>query len=315
MSVNKDPEFKRYKGIWGKILYRLGLIEKSLNVPLFGVKGAGKSYFLFSLGMFLSTRRLGKPEGLTEDLLNSYWTNILKGDVISITQGKWDVDLLVKQVYSHDHKISVERQMAFGNNVPCMESYLEDEEQSITDNDMLSTRIFLRTNDISGQEFTSAMEQLTEPTRELGGEPMTQKFIQVIRDGNGSVVVIDIVRNNLTSLEYQKDREKYIRQAFAEQLVPLARGLELALRNQSDPKEKYPLFLVFPKRDIHGLNSQELNNLAHRMFAMTFARLEEKVSIHIHSVQNMGFEEDENGDLKFSKGLGQFLADIYSTFR
>ena len=51
------------------------------------------------------------------------------------------------------------------------------------------------------------------------------------------------------------------------------------------------------------------------MFAMTFARLEEKVSIHIHSIQNMGFEQDENGDPIVSRGLGQFLADVYSVFR
>lgn len=159
------------------------------------------------------------------------------------------------------------------------------------------------------------MAQLSEPTMELGGDPMTQKFIQVVRDGNGSVMVIDLVRENLTAEEYQTNRERYIRQAFAEQLVPLARGIELALRNQRDLDNRYPLFLIFPKRDIHGLNSYQLNDLALRMFAMTFARLEEKVSIHIHSIQNMGFEQDENGDPIVSRGLGQFLADVYSVFR
>ncbi len=313
--MKQDPDFKRYKGIFGQVLYRLGLIEKSLNIPLFGVKGAGKSYFLLSLGMFISSRKLGKPEGLTEDLLNGYWADILKGNLISITQGKWDVDLLVKHVYSSDHKITVQRQSYFQAGITNSDPYLDDDEQPTSDLDKLPTRIFLRTNDISGQEFTAAMEQLSEPTRELGGDPMTQKFIQVVRDGNGSVMVVDLVRGNLTAEKYQQDRDKYIRAAFGEQLVPLARGLELALRNQRDPKSRYPLFLVFPKRDIHGLNSKELNDLAQRMFAMTFARLEEKVSIHIHSVQNMGFEQDENGDLKFSRGLGQFLADVYSVFR
>lgn len=313
--MKQDPEFKRYKGIVAQILYRLGLIEKSLNMPLFGVKGAGKSYFLFSLGMFISARKLGQPEGLTEDLLNGYWSQILKGDLISITQGKWDVDLLVKQVYSKDFDLASERQAFFKVNVKSFEEDLEDNEQPSSYSDTLSTRIFLRTNDISGQEFASAMTQLSEPTAQLGGDPMTQKFIQVVRDGNGVVVVVDLVRDNLTAQQYQQNREKYIREAFGEQLVPLARGLELALRNQRDPNSRYPLFLVFPKRDIHGLNSQELNDLAQRMFAMTFARLEEKVSIHIHSIQNMGFEKDENGDPTVSKGLGLFLADVYSVFR
>ncbi len=312
-----DPEFKRYKGILGQVLYRLGFIEKSLNIPLFGVKGAGKSYFLFSLGMFLAhpLRKLGKPEGLSEDLLNGYWAEILKGNVISITQGKFDVDLLVRQVYSGDHEVAVERQAYFESGVIDWYHNLDDVEQPATNSDKLATRIFLRTNDISGQEFTSAMERLREPTTELGGDPMTGKFIQVVRDGDGCVMIIDLVRVNLTAEQYKKDRARYIREALGEQLVPLARGLELALRNQRDPKRRYPLFLVFPKRDIHGLNSQDLTDLFQRMFAMTIARLEEKISIHVHSIQNMGFEEDENGDLKFSRGLGQFLASVYSVFR
>ncbi|WP_069790876.1 hypothetical protein A5482_015725 (plasmid) [Cyanobacterium sp. IPPAS B-1200] len=313
--MKQNSEFKRYNTIWAKIFYRFGLIEKSINVPLFGVKGAGKSYFLLSLGMFLSTRKLGKPEAITEDLLNQYWAEILKGNLISITQGKWDVDLLVKQIYSKDHKISIERQTIFQAGGVGSDLFLDDEEQFSSDSDKLSTRIFLRTNDISGQEFTLAMNQLSEPTIELGGDPITKKFIQVVRDGNGAVMVIDLVRKNCTAEQYRQNRDKYVREAFGEQLVPLARGLELALRNQRDPDSRYPLFLVFPKRDIHRLNSQELNDLAQRMFAMTFARLEEKVSIHIHSIQNMGFEKDEKGDLTFSKGLGLFLADIYSAFR
>ena len=312
--MKQEPDFKRYKGILAKILYRLGLIPKSLNLPLFVIKGAGKSYFLLSLGMFISRRKLGKPENLSDDLLNSYWAEILSGNPISITQGKWDVDLLITQVYSSDHKITLERQTSFEAGVLSPDQY-DDQEQFLLDADRLSTRIFLRTNDLSGQEFTTAMAQLSEPTMELGGDPMTQKFIQVVRDGNGSVMVIDLVRENLTAEEYQTNRERYIRQAFAEQLVPLARGIELALRNQRDLDNRYPLFLIFPKRDIHGLNSYQLNDLALRMFAMTFARLEEKVSIHIHSIQNMGFEQDENGDPIVSRGLGQFLADVYSVFR
>ena len=312
--MKQEPDFKRYKGILAKILYRLGLIPKSLNLPLFGIKGAGKSYFLLSLGMFISRRKLGKPENLSDDLLNSYWAEILSGNPISITQGKWDVDLLITQVYSSDHKITLERQTSFEAGVLSPDQY-DDQEQFLLDADRLSTRIFLRTNDLSGQEFTTAMAQLSEPTMELGGDPMTQKFIQVVRDGNGSVMVIDLVRENLTAEEYQTNRERYIRQAFAEQLVPLARGIELALQNQRDLDNRYPLFLIFPKRDIHGLNSYQLNDLALSMFAMTFARLEEKVSIHIHSIQNMGFEQDENGDPIVSRGLGQFLADVYSVFR
>lgn len=312
--MKQDTEFKRYKGILGKILYRLGLIPQSLNLPLFGVKGAGKSYFLLSLGMFISLRKLGKPQNLSDDVLNSYWSEVLNGNPISITQGKWDVDLLIGQVYSSDHRIAVERQTLLQANLESTER-TDDREQPPSDSDTLSTRIFLRTNDLSGQEFTDAMARLGEPTIEFAGDPATRKFIQVVQEGDGSVMVIDLVRENLTALDYLKNRDQYIRQAFGEQLVPLARGIELALRNQRSSKKKYPLFLIFPKRDIHGLDSQELYKLAHRMFAMTFARLEEKVSIHIHSIQNMGFEADENGDLTLSRGVGLFLADLYSVFR
>lgn len=178
--MKQDPEFKRYKGIIGKILYRLGLIPKSLNLPLFGVKGAGKSYFLLSLGMFISTRKLGKPENLSDDLLNIYFTEVLNGNLISITQGKLDVDLLITQVYSTDHKITLERQTYLEAGVTSFEQY-DDQEQPPSDSNKLSTKIFLRTNDLSGQEFISAMEKLREPTTDLGGDPMTKKFIQVVQ--------------------------------------------------------------------------------------------------------------------------------------
>jgi hypothetical protein len=313
--MKEDLEFSRYKGILFKILYHFGQIPKSLNLPLFGVKGAGKSYFLLSLGMFISlpTRRLGKPENLTDDILNQYWTEVLSGNLISITQSKWDVDLLIKKVYSTDHEIVVRRQACFQIGVSDSDHF-DDQEQPELDENKLSTRIFLRTNDLSGQDFCTAMTKLREPTMELGGDLITKKFIQVVRDGDGSVVIIDIVRENLTVDQYRKERTKYIRQAFVEQLVPVARGIELALMNQRKRNKRYPLFLVFPKRDIHGLNAKELNELAQRMFAMTFARLEDKVSIHIHSIQNMGFEKDKNGNPTVSRGLGQFLADVYSVF-
>lgn len=311
--MTQTTEFKRYKGIIGKMLYRLGVVQQSFNLPLFGLQGVGKSYFLLSLGMFISRRKLGKPANMTGDLLNSYWAEILSGNPISITQGKWDVDLLIDRIYTNDLKIALERQAFFDKGLEHIE-HSEDYEQLLADADKLSTRIFLRTNDISGQEFSDAMRQLREPTRELGGDPMSKKFIQVVKNGDGAVMVMDLVRQNLTAAEYQKHREHYIHQAFAEQLVPLARGIELAFRNQRDFKIRYPLFLVFPKRDIHGLSSNELNNLVNRMFAMTFARLEEKVSIHIHSIQNMGFEKDEHNDPTISRGLGQFLADIYAVF-
>lgn len=312
--MKHEDEFKRYKGFLGKILYLLRLKEKNLNIPLFGVKGSGKSYFVLSLNMFLSLRKMGYAKGITKDYLNVAWAEILKGVVISITQGYWDVDLVVNEVYSIDHGTILQRQASFEagvTGVTDLDSYLDDEEQSLLEAGKISTRFFLRTNDLSGQEFTSAMKQLSEPTSELGDDPITKKFIQVVRDGDGCSMVVDLVRQNLTAEQYKKDRDKYIREAFAEQLVPLARGLELALRNQRDPKRRYPVFLVFPKRDIHGLNSREISDLASRMFAMTFASLEAKVSIHIHSVQNMGFQKDKNGDKTFSRGLGLFLASVY----
>jgi hypothetical protein len=313
--MKHEDEFKRYEGLLGKILYLLPWINKPLNIPLFGVKGAGKSYFVFSLNMFLSMRKMGNAEGTAKDYLNKSWGTILQEELLPITQGNWDIDLVVKEVYNTDHTTILSRQADFEAGVTGetdSDSYFDDdEEQSLQETQKISTRFFLRTNDLSGQEFISAMKQLSEPTSELGDDPITKKFIQVVQDGDGCSMVVDLVRRTLTAEQYKKDRDKYIREAFAEQLVPLARGLELALRNQRDPKSRYPVFLVFPKRDIHGLNSREISNLASRMFAMTFASLEAKVSIHIHSVQNMGFQKDKNGDPTFSRGLGLFLASVY----
>jgi hypothetical protein len=141
--------------------------------------------------------------------------------------------------------------------------------------------------------------------------------VRIVRDCDGVIAVIDLVRGIISTEEFGERRLKIIRKALAEQLSPFIRALELSIRNSKKKNKKFPLFLLFTKSDIHQLSRQELSELFKEVFAITLAQLERlnlKVIVRIHTVQSMGFGNNSpNSELleKSTSGYGGMLADLY----
>lgn len=305
---------KQRKGFIGWLMTKLSLQAKFAHVPTIGIHGAGKSYFNFSNGYFISQRNLGKLVGANRDYLDGLQPAIMRHEKLDATQGYKDLSLLVQHVYHDDferiaEEIACEKiGVAFGDHNSNGETHASS--------DALPCNILLTTNDLSGTEFAQAMERLREPSAEIGGDPITRNFLQVVQNADGLTVVVDVVRRIEDPEEFDRAAEKHIRHAFAEQVEPLARGIELAIsrKRRRNRNKAFPVFLVFTKRDIHGMGRARLKELTDVIFALMLARLRESnVQIRIHSVQNMGFKKSSESDLLHldSVGVGLYLADLF----
>ena len=307
---------KRRTGMLGWLLTALNLQPRYAHVPTIGVQGAGKSYFIFSNGYFISKRGLGQLVGQNQDYLDSLQPVIMRREPLDATQGYKDLSLLVEHIYDADfQRIADEvgcEKLGIATSEPATQG-----EASPTDEAKLRCNILMTTNDLSGLEFAQAMQRLREPNAELGGDPVTRNFLDVVRNADGLTVIVDIVRGIQSQEEFAREAEAHIRHAFAEQVEPLARGIELAISRQRRRSRRgaFPVFLVFTKRDIHGLGRERLEEMTDVIFALMLARLRRSnVQIRIHSVQSMGFKQAGESDTLLnsdSVGIGLYLADLF----
>lgn len=307
--TDKNYLLKRYGGRLGKVLIRMGLSPSYKSLPLFGVQGAGKSYFILSLGHFISARGLGNVMGESADYINQFLPAMMRGDRLDATAGYRDMNIKVERVYRQDHE------KVFGELDP-MDVFAHLEHDKADEADKKSDTVFanfvLSTKDLSGAQFKDAMDRLSDPTARLGADPQTQRFLEILDGGDGAIIVVDVVRQEMTREQFASDKKKYIRMALAEQVVPLVRGIQLSLM-RGKKEGRFPLFLVFTKRDIHGLSRRELESIVREVFAILLANLDRRVVLRIHSVQNIGFEVDVDAFLEMetkTEGVGLFLADV-----
>lgn len=307
--AEKIYPLKRYQGWLGKVFIRLGLSPSYKNLPLFGVQGAGKSYFLLSLGYFISARKLGSVLGESADYINQFLPVMMRGERLDATPGYRDMNLKVERVYRSDHDRLFRELDPLD---PIAQHHRDLATEAELDTEGQYANFVLSTKDLSGTQFKDAMDRLSDPSSRLGGDPQTQRFLQVLEGGDGAIVVVDVVRQEMTAEQFTADRKRYIRLALAEQVVPLVRGIQLSLL-RGKQEGRFPLFLVFTKRDIHGLSRHELEAIVREVFAILLANLDKRVMLRIHSVQNIGFGVDPDSFLEMelkSEGVGLFLADV-----
>lgn len=290
------------------------------KIPIFGVQAAGKTYFIHSLAYFISRRGLGSVVGdHSRDYMYRLKPALLRGEPLDATSGFRDIELQIDQVYFQDFE-EVMTETHLRQYLP--ESF-QDEDEDVPEeeekgSETVSCNLVLSTNDLSGLQFTQAMMRLSEPSANLGGDARTKPFLKVLNACQGAIAVIDIVRKNITAEEFKQDRKELIRQNLAEQVIPLLRGVELALRNRKNSKQIFPLFLIFTKRDVHQLDRQELTEIVWEIFPILLARYKNQIWVRIHSVQNIGFGQNMDPDAylqSHSQGLGMFLADLNYSFK
>jgi GTPase SAR1 family protein len=259
----------------GSLVTPFMFVRKYKRIPIVGVHGAGKSYFLVSLGHLISERGLGGPgDKDTNIFLSKALTYILLGEKIPPTLATSGVEISLKEVEA-------------GSKV-------------------IKTNLILTSRDFRGQLYEETMSELMSGA--VSEE--SNKFLEMYRQSDGLIVIIDLVRD-VDATQFNGNREFYVRKAFAEQISPLTMGIEIAAEKWH---KKKPVFFVFTKSDVHNLSLDELNFYLQRIMASTLARLDQLgVSIRVHSVSSYGWTKRGQtvklGDLE-AAGFKDLLHDI-----
>lgn len=254
----------------------MGLFRRRRKLPIIGVKNAGKTYFLVSLGYLVSEYRWGEPTADTATYFYDCLREVIAGRPIPATApGMREIEITLNKVLAGDKEIK--------------------------------TNLLLTTKEFSGAEYERAMEMLTRVEEEsFTSAPELKKFYEMFSGSHGCIVIIDLVRDaKITPDEFKKHRDEYIRKAFAEQISPLAKGVELFLRGRRIWSA--PLFFVFTKSDVHNLSREEIRRYLNKIMAMSLARLEQKnVWIRIHSVSSVGWggQKSKNAVLNRLESFG-----------
>ena len=317
MYERKKYLFKPRDDWFGRVLVRLGLAPRHKHIPVFGIQGSGKSYFLMSIAYFISQRHLGKVVGRSADYISQFMPIMMRGERLDATPGYRDIDLEVNQIYAADYERILDETLALASDYdepPPAEGVGEVDRGGAT----IACNYQISTNDLSGEQFNNAMIRLSVPTARLGADPQTRRFRDVLDDAEGAIVVVDVVRQVTDPDVFMQDRVGHVREALAEQVVPLVRGIQLSTLHGSKRNKVFPLFLVFTKRDIHQYARAELERVVREVFAILLAGLDGHVRIRVHSVQNIGFGVDPDSLLQLeleSEGIGLFLADLYFWIR
>lgn len=255
-------------------------------IPIIGIRQAGKTYFLVSLGYLISNYKWGEVGRATSVYFNDLLKLVTREEKIPPTPSNYPIDIEIKKVH-------------IGNNIR-------------------NCNISLSTEDFSGPEYENAMSELAFEGTEIKHSEKAIKFSKLYSKTDGIIVVIDIVREINDKKIFCKDIERNVRLAFSEQISPLARGIELTLRNNPNMHAK-PIFFIFPKSDIHNLSKEEIAYYLERIMAITLARLENRgVNIKVHTVSSLGWGgfDSKNERLKVLESLGfvDFLSDLATIY-
>lgn len=261
----------------------MGIFSKKIRLPIVGVQGAGKTYFFLCLGYLVSLKGLGEVSGVSHVYFSKLLEYVLRNEPIPATEK--DVPIRIE--------IRIPKSIKGG-----------------------TKRIVITSRDISGKEFETAMRLYAEDPIHAFNNKSVRKFIDLYRKVDGLLVVIDIVRDKKSYEEFVKDKDKNIRRAFAEQVLPLARVVETAIEHKQ-VKGK-PIFFIFTKSDIHRCSLDELNEYLRRILAMTLVRLRNRgaiIKVHATSAIGWGMDAREEQLRKLGeRGFLNVLSDIIGTF-
>lgn len=233
------------------------------KLPLLGVRGAGKTYFLLSLGYLVSEKGWGQVVGQEGSVyLEELLPYVFDERPIPPTRGNYPVEIEVDTVdfYGPDGHLEYDCEFV------------------------------VSTEDFSGGEFENAMSAV-----ETGGgfdQGPAAKFRDLYAAVDGLVVVVDLVQGADPGA-FRDGREDQVVDALSNQVVPLAKGLEMALANSE--MEGKPIYFVFSKADVHGMDVVEIEEHFRRVMAIPLARLENRgCEIQKYSVSAVGWADPDD---------------------
>jgi len=244
-------------------------------VPIIGTHRAGKSYFLLTIANFVSRKKWGVVDESCRPYFHSQLEYVLRREPLPYTAGKIPIKLHINMI-------------EYGGRI-------------------YKTNLTLATGDISGTEFETATKQIGYSISNLkDAPPVLKKFINILSNVDGIIAIIDIARELKSSI----NKTDAVLKAFASQIAPVAKGIELAMKFGKKMKYK-PLFFVFTKKDIHGMDVDEIVPLFEKAWAILLRALEEKyVNIKYYATTSVGWTNTNYDSFFIGQGFDKLLYDL-----
>ena len=287
--------------------------QTGLKVPILGIEACGKTTFAWGIGRTLIKNNWGSPRE------RDYWLQIdpqmLNNQPLDATLGQKALSFDFKRcTFALD---SPEwRELAGLYHSPSEQRTSRvadlDENQGLV---TFRTDLLLSTHDISGGDFNSCMQKLSRPASHPESDPDVRRFMNLLRASDGLIVVMDLARRILTREEFQalpdQQRKEHILQALAEQVLPLCRGLEMAMRVNSNMEGK-PVIFAYTKSDIHGLSEDYVQRNLLTAYPMLIQALRERgVDISICCLSYEGAHLVDSGSVEFRvRGVDTLLTRL-----
>ena len=304
MKKKKEPRFFKRRRWYTPLLIKLGWVADYRRIPIFGVSGVGKSYFSFSLCQYLKTNHLGKPLGIDSRFLSGAIQAILARKKLPPSVGNRELKLHLEKIRMEEYgKVYEDMYRQDEGMTPC-----RVEEPGESEEGMIPCNILISTNDMSGTDFENAMMQMGEPHADVTRHPSVRRFLNVVADCDGAMVVLDLVRGREQLAK--SDVIEMIRLAVADQVIAVVNGIQLAIENRKNGNSFFPLFLIFTKKDIYGLERDELHPIVEEVIEPIVSNMADDIKIRSHAVTNMGFIESDRFLQDDSVGISFMLADL-----
>lgn len=257
------------------------------RVPILGVNGSGKTCLAWGIGRYLSDTGYGQPSAATARYFYEIDPFMLRNAPVPASVQKQALALEV-------------------NTVVLKREGLEQK---------IPVHMVISSHDIPGGELVEVTKATQSINPDLLGNPILKQFFSFVTKADGLIAVVDLARRIRTGAEFlalsPEERDEHLRAALAEQVIPLCRGIEVALQMNSSMRGK-PIFFVFTKADIHGLSVEQVQVLVRTAYSILYNRLRlQGVECREHCVAYAGSTRQKDGSLSYTiEGVEELLADM-----
>ena len=267
--------------LWDRVRGLIGQRrQRGRKIPILGVEACGKSSLILTMGQYISLHGMGRISMSSSNLFAHYLSFVAAGKPLPAST-RWEkCELQVHRVPEPggDH----------------------------TEVDMV-----LSSEDIPGLDFRVLVDELrvnpdlsswkAGPTKKI-----LEQFTELLTSCDGFIFIIDLVRDK-SAEELAVGSGEHIWAAFADQIKPIMTGILLASKMNAVMAHK-PIFFVFSKPDVHGLEPEEVEEHFKRGMAIPLAQLRgEMINVRHYNVQCAGWEMDSALE---GLGIDTLLSDL-----
>lgn len=261
-------------------LLGLRVTPTARRVPILGVEGSGKTSLIVTAAQYASSGGHGNVPLDSLGLFNSLQPYVVSGRPLPATVG-----------YTR-FKVELTRVHEPGGG-------------------WTDVNLHLSSDDIPGQDFRRLCDAITRrpdlsPDKKDPAGVLLGRFRELLAGSDGLIFVVDLLRTR-TPQEFTSDPRRFVGEAYADQVQPIMDAIVLAARLGVDLARK-PIFFVFTKPDLHGLDMDSIRRDFDRLLAIPLGALRAMlVNIGVYSVQCACWGQDQ--DLAHT-GVDRLLSDL-----